>query len=145
MHGDKKWIRDYNGRLKRSTDRTHKDFFSDLNRSYRALRQESKDCPDCQLRKEELGYWTSSCWKYFHYNEVIVNFPLYYHVPPDYECEYHRWKERVSWNRFGGRYGRGIPYREHRATVSQMMRRAKYDFELYDHIGNKVRNAVGWW
>lgn len=58
-HGSKKWIRDYSGRIKRSTDRTYKDWKGDLHNwdydyseQYGKLRDGSP-CPQCKgIRKD---------------------------------------------------------------------------------------------
>jgi hypothetical protein len=53
-HGSKKWIRDYSGRIKRSTDRTRKDWKGDLHDwDYDHINQYGKladgsPCPQCK-------------------------------------------------------------------------------------------------
>jgi hypothetical protein len=56
-HGDKRWIRTWRGRVKKSRNRTRTDWLAELNNeNYRR----PKHCPQCrQLKKARpiLGYW----------------------------------------------------------------------------------------
>lgn len=52
-HGDKKWIKDYRGRYKKSNDRTKKDMRGKYVRTWW-----THDCETCKAEAEELGVRT---------------------------------------------------------------------------------------
>jgi hypothetical protein len=58
-HGSKKWIRTYDGRIKRSTDRTHKDKLGDIrNFDYDYQNQygirHGSPCPQCKAVRKDI-------------------------------------------------------------------------------------------
>jgi hypothetical protein len=130
MHGSKKWIRDRHGRLKKSSDRTYKDWLGDLNNSHRRNWKYWYDCEDCQCNAE--------------YNNV----QRWYRRA--FECESCRkahtdlyGRDRKKWYKTGvPKWFRQAKNREYRNTVKQIIRNAKYVEELYDMIPPDKKDAA---
>lgn len=137
MHGDKRWIRDHKGRLKKSSDRTFKDWLGDLNADeYKYYF--SRECAECEERRrihDSQYSWDVKCeacrdiWTKKWYGKGFPGGP------------------RQQW------YKTGVPSwfrrklnRQYRTKVKQMMRDAKYNEELYDVLPPHIRNAAWlWW
>jgi hypothetical protein len=158
MHGDKKWIRDYSGRLKRSNDRTWKDWQGDGNRSWEVKDLEQKNCPDCKARKEELGRWVHPRrWDYTKKESYFDMDVEYFYIPwGNSECEYHRWKEdkinygnpyhkKSSHYSYDPRWWRHMYNRKERAMVNNIINKARYEEDMYDDLSTKQMIKVGYY
>ncbi len=164
MHGNKKWIRDYTGRYKKSNDRSWKDWRGDLNRSYTVLRDEEYNCPECKVKKDEVGNWvhpvryvrdTEKRWKVIKtYTDTSTT---QFIIPPYSECEEHRLQDRRRWNGnpysyYSNYYTRGTPRhfrkeynQRERGRVKQMLHMAKYDEDIYDDLHDKQMLKLGYY
>lgn len=157
MHGDKKWIRDYKGRLKKSKDRTYKDWLSDLAcYDWAAERDEEKNCPECKVEAERIGRWVHPCTydyetRRWAYDECRVVF----YVPGYTRCEYHHWKYDVrdsnphhfkdSYYHYYPHYWRNLHNRKERRAVKTILHRGRYDEDQYDNLSNKQMLRLGYW
>lgn len=158
MHGDKKWIYDHSGKLKKSSDRTFKDWCGDLNRSWKVLRDEEAACPDCIENKQHLGKWVQPRrWDYLTKEFYVDKDNEYFYTPPEAECKYHRELDEKKG------YGVGCPYsdirrywyrsgvpawfrrdlnRNYRSKTQQLMQRAKFNEDLYDDLPQNQHDAA---
>jgi hypothetical protein len=129
MHGDKRWIRDYTGRLKKSSDKTRKDWLGDCNRCYTVRILEIKSCSDCQDIQKDLDR--------YYWGQV--------------RCSYHQWKHDISFrNDYSGRtapkWVRKVISGKFRTRVRNIIQLAKYDYEKYDDIPpEKLDAAWDYW
>lgn len=175
-HGDKKWIRDYNGRIKRSRDRTYKDWKGDLN-SYENRTSKRRRCAACEeierpykehndairdeyhrqleaLKKKYPGGWGSNDYYYYHMDELTVRFV---HIPwSQRECDDCKRKDNIRWywhtpkvnHMRNARYYQNKSWikrdmrREYRSKVKNILRKARYEEDLYDEIPVRKYN---WW
>jgi hypothetical protein len=94
-HGKKKWIIAYDGKLKRSNDRTKKDYYRDLknwepmDNGRRYGRQKGEFCPQCkhvqkQIVDEREKYWEQVRQLHNRYDE-------------QYGAAYRQWSEYKSY------------------------------------------------
>jgi hypothetical protein len=133
MHGDKKWIRDRHGRLKKSSDRTSKDWLGDLNNQDKHYSWRN-DCDECRKLTE---YYNG---KHYKYRWLCA-----------FQCESCKKDSDDLWESKWSRQGVPSWYtreknQKYRTTVKQILRNAKYDEELYDTIPPNLRNAAwDWW
>lgn len=150
MHGDKKWIRDHSGRLKKSNDRTFRDWRGDLNRGYKYIREMEENCPDCIAHREEIGVWKHPCkWDRENKKMVIDTSTSYFFVPYNNDtCEIHRDLHEKRWSRNPHHKKKGyMSYtpsrfrrtfnRKERIRVKQMLHMSKTDEDILDDISNK--------
>jgi hypothetical protein len=94
-HGDKKWIEDYAGRLKRSNDRTWRDKRSDLTR-WKWWKKERHACSGC----DEINR------PYIEHNEMVRK--AYKEVEPEYYALFpnvDKDKYELNWDAFKKKYG----------------------------------------
>lgn len=156
MHGDKRWIRDYTGRLKRSNDRSWKDWRGDLKRLWSERKDEEKYCPECEEVRQEVGTWVYGqrydhevrCWVEDRTVEKFVS-------PLNARCEYHRWKDNVGYKNPYHKKGSYYSYtpkmfrkaynQQERARVRDILNHAKYDDEKYDELSTKQMVKLGYY
>lgn len=157
-HGDKRWIVDASGRIKRSTDRTYKDWKAGLHR----FQAGPKHCKDCAAKEAPYkAYWKLSnaeyqlfrakygeqAWK--HVKEM--KYP-YRHQPlhdrycdrckalDDLKWKWHKPKVRAKrWSRTGvPKAFRQELNRDYRTKVRHRLRNGDYD-NLPVHKRNAAR------
>lgn len=147
-HGSKRWIRDYTGRIKRSADRTYKDWQGDLCR----FRPHSKQhrCTACAAvrapyeahNRKYFAEWHALREKYgdqawHHEHELRHRYVrLSYREMLCTDCrtkdrwsDWHTWrKPKKRWSRSGVPKGfRQTLNRDYRSKVRQAMREGRYD------------------
>lgn len=137
-HGDKKWIKDYAGRLKRSNDRTWRDKRSDLTR-WKWWKKSFK-CAEC----EEVNR------PYKEYNKMVKR------VWAEAEIEYNKLFPTIdddslmlSWDDFQKKYGTRYSYSHRNNWIHDYTGvnyvRAPWDSDMCDECTAKSKAADEFW
>lgn len=100
-HGSKKWIRRYDGKIKRSNNRTKTDYYGELKwwddtpqmaRGYRrgAQQKAARYCPQCRYVQKQLPPSANSSAYYQKWREISAQYDAA-NPPPEFMMGYSRW------------------------------------------------------
>lgn len=126
MHGDKRWIKDYRGRLKKSSDKTYKDKLGNLNSFEQKPWRARKRCVDCQEKSAELG---PNTW--------------------GVECEYHQYLSHILYHTYKGnssppKWFRTLKNRKVRSHNNQIVRQGNRDDDQYEKLVPLLKDSSRW-
>src|SRR6266545_2920284 len=136
-HGKKRFIRDWRGHLKRSRHRTQQDWKGELGSAAFVRRTLfDRKCPQCTLLRKDIGHGRhayadcASCrkkrnvaWYWRYEGDVVTGCTFHSNAP--------KWFRRMI-------------HQERRAEYKDLLRRAKYDPELYDLIPVSYHRDAAW-
>lgn len=134
-HGSKRWIVTYDGTLKRSNDRTNKDYYRDLkwwdsgSWGYYSRKRKKQHCPQCKYIRKLMH--KDVAFRHYHWRNYLC-----------FKCER---KEEVQnkmpwirWNTYSEQQ------KEYRKTVRNIMQRAKFDVDMDEYEDIPIFKYDAW-